>query len=98
MEYEGARENLDIQANSIRAGRQEIFNENDLNIGQMVGPNGTMYKVNLAANKAEATKYLSDIANQVINTFNTNEVRSSFSDQEHKRHQKILFNMLEGCK
>jgi hypothetical protein len=98
VNYDEARSSLNAQVSAIRAGRKKIFDQPKLKIGQMVGPNGTMHEVDLNKDKDFASNYLSDVAKQIIDTFNNNEVKGYFNEKDHKNHQKALFDMLEGCR
>ena len=85
-----------VAGNVIRA-RARLF-KNDFKIGQMVGPNGTMYITDVAGDKAEAIDYVVNFSDRITNLMNHKELKAALGPEAYKKHKSLLSEMLKGCK
>lgn len=80
----------------VQSGRKEIFS-NNVKIGQLVGPEGTMDYVNVKEAKELSEKYLANVANMISDKLAQDNVKNALG----KDYDKVLARinkMLEGCK
>lgn len=94
--YAEMRAALDVVVADVKDGREWLFSSN-IKSGQMVGPEGTMYKTDIVNERDKALKFLSGIESNVMQVLNDNSTREALG-KLHKDVSDRLHNMLKGCK